>query len=199
MSTNVAPAPAPAPAAPAPTGRRRLRRLLAAVALVVLLAAAGVAALLYFGKGHDGTGIGGGENGSPFTIARPQGWQQVAPAKLATLKGRPLAVLRQGDGKGLVVVNSRAKADKSLRGITTELDQQLSKRLSDFKRLSARTIKVKAGDAFLYTYLRRSKGTVNTVVVVPAKDRTYVLNAIVPTGARKTARQVGAMLASFDA
>ena len=191
MSTNVATTPATAP-------RKPLRRLLLGVALVALLAVAGVAALLHFGKGHDGAAVGA-KKGSPFTIARPQGWQQVAPAKLATLKGHPLAVLRQGDGKGLVVVNSRAKADKSLRGITTELDRQLSKRLSDFKRLSARTISVKAGQAFLYTYLRRSKGTVNTVVVVPTRDRTYVLNAIVPTGARRTARQVGAMLASFDA
>src|SRR3954447_11144958 len=126
MSTNVAPTPAAVAPAPASPGRKRARRLLVGVVLVALLAAGGVAALLHFGKGHEGAGFDAKKD-SPFTIARPQGWQQVAPAKLATLKGSPLAVLRQGEGKGLVVINSRAKSANSLRGITTELDQQLSK------------------------------------------------------------------------
>ena len=199
MSTNVAPAPAPAPAAPAPAGPKRLRRLVAGAALVALLLAAGVAALLHFGNGHDGTGVGDAKKGPSFTIARPKGWTQVAPAKLATLKGHPLAVLRQSEGKGLVVVNTRGKSPGTLGGFSSQLDRQLSARLPDFKRLTARAVNVRAGKALLYTYLRRSKGTVNTVVVVPGKTRSYVLNAVVPTGARKTARQVGAMLASFDA
>lgn len=194
MSTNVA----STPASVAPAGRKRLHRLLAGVALVALLAAAGVAALLHFGNGGKDAAFDAKKD-SPFTIARPKGWDQVAPAKLATLKGHPLAVLRQSQGKGLVVVNTRGKSPGTLRGFSAQLDQQLSQRLPDFKRLSARAVDVRAGKALLYTYLRRSKGTVNTVVVVPGKTRTYVLNAVVPAGARATARQVGAMLASFDA
>jgi hypothetical protein len=199
MSTNVAPAPAPAAAPAAPAGRRRAPRIALGIALFAALVAGGVFALVHFGGGHKDGSLSGAAKGSPFTIARPQGWQTTPAAKLATLKGRPLAVLRRADGKALLVVNSRAKAPKTLRGITTQLDRQLSARLSDFKRISSRTVKVRAGDAFLYSYVRRSKGTVNTVVIVPVKDRTYVVNAIVSTGARKTARQVGAMIASFNA
>jgi hypothetical protein len=194
MSTTTAPA---APLAPAV--RKRGRRIAVAVLLVALVAAGGAFAVTKLHGGHNAPAFAGGPTSAPFKIARPNGWQSVAPAKLATLKGSPLAVLRRGDGKGLVVINARPKTATNLKGFSQQLDTQLAKRLPDFKRLSARTVTVRAGQAFLYTYLRSSKRTVNTVVVVPGKTRTYVLNAIVPTGARTAARQVGAMLASFDA
>jgi hypothetical protein len=191
---SVAPAPAPAPA---PTHRSR-KQLLAGLILVLLVAAAGVFAVPHFRGQEAGPSTVSGPQGAPFTLKRPAGWNVADAAKLGSMPGKPLAVLNRTDGKGLIVVNRRPKAPSSLRGFSQQLDSQLAKRVPDFKRISARTVRVRAGEAFLYTYVRKSKGTVNSVVVVPGKTHTYVLNAVVPTGARAAARQVGAMLASFD-
>ena len=206
MSSSIAPPPAapahvPAPQPePAPVAQRSRTKLLAGVVAALVVAAAAVFAVPNLRSDDTGgSSVASGPEGAPFTMDRPAGWKQASTAQLGTTPGRPLAVLTRTDGKGMIVVNVRPKAPSSLRGFTDQLDHQLDKRLSDFKRLEARTVKIRAGEAYLYTYVRKKKGTVNSVVVVPGKDRSYVLNAVVPSGARSAARQVGGMLASFDA
>jgi hypothetical protein len=59
-------------------------------------------------------------------------------------------------------------------------------------------VKIKAGLALFYSYIRKTKGTAHSVVVVPGRSQSYVLNAVVPAGENQIARQVGAMIRSFD-
>jgi hypothetical protein len=50
----------------------------------------------------------------------------------------------------------------------------------------------------LYSYAREERGTAHTLLVVPAGDRSYSLNAAVPAGAKDAAQEVGQILLSFD-
>jgi hypothetical protein len=64
--------------------------------------------------------------------------------------------------------------------------------------VGARVVTVEAGKAMLYSYAREERGTAHTLLVVPAGDRSYSLNAAVPAGAKDAAQEVGQILLSFD-
>ena len=48
------------------------------------------------------------------------------------------------------------------------------------------------------SYIRKKKGTVQSVVVIPAGNRTYTLNTVSRGGANDVAREIGRMIVSFD-
>jgi hypothetical protein len=58
-------------------------------------------------------------------------------------------------------------------------------------------VKTAGGNAFFYSYIRKKKGTVHTVVVVPDGDRSYALNTVSKGGQEKTAREIANMILSF--
>ena len=60
-------------------------------------------------------------------------------------------------------------------------------------------IEIGAGKAFFFSYIRKTKGTVHTVVVVPDGKRSYVLNTVSRGGAENVARQVARIILSFKA
>ena len=133
-----------------------------------------------------------------FTLDYPAGWKPVSKEQLARLPGPPLAMLRQTDRRGILIVNRQARPTRDFGKVSAQLDRQLRKRLPDFKKVSSHTVGIKAGQAFLYSYIRERRGTVHTTVVVPAGSRGYNLNAVVVAGAPEVARQVGAIIRSFD-
>src|SRR3954451_17847952 len=130
MSGTFVPPPPPVEPAPAPATTRPRQKLLVGIVAALLVAAAAVFVLPRLHSDESNTKATA--KNVPFTMAAPKGWQQVPAAKLASLPGRPLAVLKRADGKGLIVVNARANAASSLLGFSQQLDTQLAKRVPDF-------------------------------------------------------------------
>jgi hypothetical protein len=165
---------------------------------VVVVAAAAVFALSYVtGRDAERRAVEGPSE-SPFTMTRPSGWKELADQEREALPGSPLAVLRREDGKGIAIVGKEASRSRDFDKLSRELDRELPKSFSDFEKVTSHTIAVKAGQAFLYSYTRKKKGTANSVVVVPAKSGRFTINTVVTGGAVDVARQVGAMIRSFD-
>src|SRR6266516_4026553 len=88
--------------------RRRLPWVLA------LLGGVAVAAIVVFllSRGGDESTTAHGPAAAPFTVTLPSGWESLSQQQLVALPGHPLAVLRQTDGNGIVVIHveSRNKA-----------------------------------------------------------------------------------------
>lgn len=173
----------------------RLVALLAIIAAVVI----GVIAL----TDDDDSDTGGGTTtvtgpADEFTLQVPAGWTEVPADQRQAVPGEPLVVLRREDQQGLIVVNVQPGKIKSFDSQVRVLDRRLKKAIPDFEKVGARIVTVKAGKALLYSYARKERGTAHTLLVVPAGDRSYSLNAAVPAGAKDAAQEVGQILLSFD-
>jgi hypothetical protein len=176
---------------------RRSRWILAALAAIALGAAAFFVVRALTGD-NDG-GMLKGSSGNAFTIRYPAGWSPVSKEELARLPGRPIAMVRRTDRTAILTINKQRRATGSFDQVSRQLDRRLKKRIPDFRKVSSRTVTIRAGSALLYTYIRKRRGTVHTVVVVPIDAGSYTLNAVVASRARDAAREVGAIISSFDA
>jgi hypothetical protein len=175
----------------------RIVGLLAIVAAVVI----GVIAL----TGDDDSDSGGGSTttvsgpaDNEFTLQVPDGWTEVAADQRQAVPGEPLMVLQRDDQTGLVVVNVQQGKVKNFDAQVRTLDRRLEKAIPDFEKVGARIVEVKAGKALLYSYARKERGTAHSLLVVPAGDKSYSLNGAVPAGENDAAREMGAILLSFD-
>ena len=196
-SPNEAPAP---PRAPRP---RLPKALLAGGAVILFL----IAAVISFAVARDSgdeksaaqSGNVTGPKGTTYRLPVADGWQSLKGEALAQQPGKPLTVLRRKDGKGFLVIRAEGRAPGSFAAFTKQLDAEFKKRVPDFQRRSTRTLRIKAGPAYFYSYIRKEQGTVHSVVFVPAGQRSYVLNTIAPGGEDEIAKQLGRMIVNFDA
>jgi hypothetical protein len=181
--------------APRPRGR-----VLIAAAALVLFAAAALAAMLVPGS-HGAPGAPTARFHAPdraFSVVLPAGWTAAGAAQLRAMPSSPAAVLRRTDGRGLVVIRKRAALAGSARSLTRDLTTQLGRRFRGLEPVSARTVPLHGGPAYVYTFARPAAGRVQSVAVAPRGDRTYTLDAVAGAGAPDAAAQVGAILRSFD-
>jgi hypothetical protein len=121
-----------------------------------------------------------------FSIAVPRGWKAV---------GGPTTVLRRGDGSATVIVRRTGALRGSLRTIARELTMRLSARLPGFRLVAARVGHIRAGAAFLYTFVRR--GAAQTLTVANVRGTTYRIDTVVRAGSPDAAREAGAAVGSF--
>lgn len=199
--------PVEVPAAePAPVSKRKRPRARTLILLGVALVALVAAAAAYFVLGGDdkpATGdraaVAESDPANAFKVVLPEGWRSATKEELAEAPGTPLAVLRRDDGRGFVVIRRSGRIPKDLPTFTRDLDKQLEKRFDDFARQSAKVIKVRAGSAYNYLYIREEEGTVQTITIVPADRGSFTLNGIAEGGDAKVAREVARVIASFDA
>ena len=191
------PAPPPAPQRSFFSGRREL--VLGALVVVGLL----VAAVMFFKGGNDKNTAGtvtGPNKANAFKISYPNSWQPQSTAKAAAAPGHPLAIIRQKDGKGYVIIRrEKGNPPANLAKLGTTLGAQLQRRIPDLKLRSSKTVKIRSGTALFTSYIRKKTGTVQSVVVVPAGSRTFTINTISRGGANDVAREIGKMIVSFDA
>jgi hypothetical protein len=180
---------------PTPSSRRGTLAIgaLAAIAL-------GVAAFFIVRALVDNDNDGGAlkSQSAGFTLRYPAGWKPVSKGELARLPNRPLAVVRRTDKKGILILNRHAHTAGNLNQVARQLDRQLKRRIPDFRKVSEQRVNIKAGSALFYSYIRKRKGTVHTVAVVPVGANDYTLNGVVAAGAKSVARDVGSMIRSFD-
>ncbi len=176
---------------------RRLRSL-ALVALGVGLAL-GASSLLRGGGGAGNEHVLKGPNGHHFTIRYPTSWQPLSKDELGLLAGNPVAALRSKDKAGFVMVRAeKGRAGGDLNDFARKLAAELKKKVPDFKGRSAKLIKTRAGKAFYLSYIRQQKGTLHSLVIVPAGPKTYTLNTVSNGRAARTAREIGRIIVSFD-
>jgi hypothetical protein len=136
-------------------------------------------------------------NNGFLTLSYPQSWRPHSREELDKLPGNPLAVVRRKDGKGFVVLRREGRSPKSFSAFSGDLSKALDKRVPDFQKRSSKVIEIGAGKAFFFSYIRKTKGTVHTVVVVPSGKRSYVLNTVSRGGSEDVARQVARIILSF--
>jgi len=174
-----------------------MRTLLVGAAVVLLVLAVYLAANALFGGDDSNKGELKGSSENNFTLSYPSAWRPLSSKELAKLPGHPLAVVRRKDGKGFVVLRKEGRAPKNLTSFSGDLTKALDKRIPDFQKRSSKTIKIGAGNAFFYSYIRKSKGTVHTVVLVPNGKQSYVLNTVSSGGSEAVARQIARIILSF--
>jgi hypothetical protein len=176
----------------------RLRTLAVAGGLVLLALAVFLLVGALGGDDKPSNRVTGTSKDS-FTLSYPSSWRPLSSKELNRLPGNPLAVVRRKDGKGFVVLRRERRAPKNFGGFSADLTTALDKRVPDFQKRSSKVIQISAGKAFFYSYIRKSRGTVHTVVLVPAGKRSYVLNTVSRGGAEDVARQVARIILSFKA
>ena len=197
------PVTAAAPEAPAhPPRRRRGKRL--AIALVTLLALVAAAAAvqvfvdpLGLGSGDGDSPVLRGPDSAPFKLDYPSTWRPLTNAELATLPGQPIAVIRRKDGRGTMVVSQRPPVTQPLSELPEGLKRTLSRRFDDFQEVGVKVINLGGSQALMYSFARTETGTAQTLVIVPSGRHSYTLNAVVPPRSPDSAREVGAMIATF--
>lgn len=177
---------------------RKVRwRALLAILIVAAIAAVLVAVLTDVFGGGGGKGTLTRPGGEPITLEYPSDWQPLDQDQLSAFGTSPLAALRQKDGKGTVVVRREKPFSGNLQKFARDLRTALDKRIPDFKEVSARIVNVASGNAFYYSYVRTRRGTVHTIVIVPAGTRSYVLDTVTAGGADDVAREVASIITSF--
>jgi hypothetical protein len=182
----------------APRGNA-LRNPTALVAgVVVALVAAVGAVLLFTGGGSEKHKAAEPSGASSFLLRYPSSWAPLSKEQVARQPGKPLAVIRRKDGKGYVIIRRQAStAPANLRAFGASLGRQLQRRVPDLQLRSTKLIQVRAGTALFTSYIRKKTGTVQTIVVVPAGDKTYTLNTVSRGGADDVARELGRIILTF--
>lgn len=166
-------------------------------ALVALLALAGW--LLFPRNGGNEAGLHTltGPAGNRFTIEYPPGWRPFSRSELDSLPGKPLALLRR-EGESVLVVRGEKRAPRDLETFSRRLAYELERRVPDFRKQRSRIVQTRAGRALYFPYVRNRAGSVHTIVIVPAGDRSYALNTVSPGGDDSVARQLAGMILSFS-
>jgi hypothetical protein len=133
--------------------------------------------------------------GHAFQIGVPTGWIALRGNDLSRVPGSPAAVLRRSDGRGIVIVRRISALKGDLRTVARELTAQLKRTVPGFRLVSARLGSVRAGGAFLYTFVRGT--TAQSLAVTRLGGTTYRIDSLVPAGSADAARQAGAIAGSF--
>ena len=133
-----------------------------------------------------------------FSLALPDGWRALRGAELRAVPSAPAAVLRRTDGQGLIVVHELPALKRSSRSLTRNLTAQLQRRFRGVRPVSARTVALPGGPAYVYTFARPAARRVQSIAVAPRAGRTFTLDAVAGAGSRDVAAEVGAILRSFD-
>jgi hypothetical protein len=177
------------------------RRRTILTALVAALAGAAVAAgvIAGMGAGDSGSQPRAKElRGKGFTLAYPAGWAPMSADALTRVEGRPVALVRRADGNGTVIVRqTAAPKDQSLRKLTGDLTAGLERRFADFSFVSARVVPIRGGDAFLYTFTRTEAQTAQSIALVRVGKANYTVNGVARSGDPRAAQQVAAIVRSF--
>lgn len=129
-----------------------------------------------------------------YALKLPAGWT-AAPAKgaedVATIVTRP-------DRKGMLIVRERPRVRGSLGSLPKKLGPELGERMDDAEPVSARIVRLGEREALTYTFIRSKTGMVQSITVVPAGSRTFTLEGVVPGDSPEVARQIGAIVGSFE-
>jgi hypothetical protein len=184
-----------------PTARRSRRRRLLIVGVVLLLMVAAAAAALAifwpFGSDGDSTTVRADDAAATFTIHYPKTWHELPKDKLSGYKPTPITAIQRDGAVATILVTAAKTTSEKPATLAAELDQKLKGQLKDYKRVAASIIKLPAGDAFFFAYLRIKQGTLNTLTVLPLGNRSYVFSTVFPSRSKQIASEVVKIMRSI--
>lgn len=185
-------------AIPAPARLLRPPRLVAVAAVVLALLGIVAAQLLF--SGDDGADVRTlTAAGGTFELDYPSGWRAASAEELLADPARPDALVRRGDGRGIVMVHESAPLRGSLESLERDLRRQVQRRLPDARPVAMRTVRLSTGPALSYTFVRERTGLVQGIVAAPTTGRTFLIDSVAHGDAPDVARQVGAIVRSLRA
>jgi hypothetical protein len=185
---------------PASTSSTRLGALLVPGAAALLCAALVVAVLgVLSARSHDAKPVKRAlVSQAGFSMTYGKGWSAVPASTLARVPSKPVAMLHRKGGKGLVTVRRTGSARMAdPRKLATSLRAQLARRFPDFRAVSGRVVKIRSGQAFLFTFVRTRSRVVQTIALAAVGGRTFQLEGIVPGDSPRAAREAADILSSF--
>lgn len=124
--------------------------------------------------------------GGAFTVAVPAGWSALSDN-----------VIRESDGRGVVVVRPTSPFRTTGKALTQELTTRLHARFPGFHGIGARFASLRAGRAFVYTFVRDPNRTAQTIAFASVRGRAYEVDAVVRGASPTAARDAAAIIASF--
>lgn len=122
-----------------------------------------------------------------FSLTVPKGWR-------LSHSGSSL-VVRSHDRHGAVVISRAGDVRGSLRTVATQLTRRFAARVPGFRLIGARVGRVRAGSAFVYTFVR--PGAAQTLTLTKVHGILYRIDSVVRAGSPGAARAAGAAIASF--
>ena len=145
----------------------------------------------------DGTELKGPNDA--FTLRYPKsGWQQLKPADFKANAGA-VAGIKRSDNNALLLIEQRGKLEQPLAEVPDTLTKQLEKQVKDFRFVESGELTLPSGGkAMSYTFVRTKSNRVQNLVVVPQGNTTFTLNSVVGGKAEDAARQVAAIVKTFD-
>jgi hypothetical protein len=183
---------------------RKNLSLLAAVLAVAAVAAAGLLVLGGDDAGDESVpaAVRDGEElsapGDAFRMRYPKGWERVANDALGVDGDAALAAIRRTDGSAQLVVQRAGRLSESRAQVAAGLTRRLRKQVADFELVNAEDVRLPSGEALSYTFLRKKTGQVQNLTVVDKGDASYTLSSVVAGDAQGAAREVAAIVRSFD-
>lgn len=144
-----------------------------------------------------GTEAVAGPDAAPFRLVFPERWDVREQADERSEPGSSVVSLRRADGTGALSLRVGGRLATGLERMSTELKQGLRERLPQARVVTSRVVEVVSGDALLTLWVDTRSGRVQSNLVVPDGERSYVLDAVVAGGADAAARDVAAIFTSF--
>ena len=136
---------------------------------------------------------------TPFTLSYPANWSEVPKEDLGEVTADTLGVLRRDGRSGLITVSQRQTPENlNLEQLGARLGKQIKRGLPDAREVAARPTNLPAGDAFVYSFVRKRAGTVHSVVVVPSGGVTYLVNSVIPAGDNEAAQEAGEIIRTLE-
>jgi hypothetical protein len=112
------------------------------------------------------------------------------------VRGSSSALLRRSDRRASVTVRRIPALDGDLRTVARELTVRLKRQVPGFRLVSARLGRVRAGGAFIYTFVRAG-GAAQSLTVTKVNGATYRIDTLVAAGSPDAAREAGSAVGSF--
>ena len=182
--------------APARLASRHTGLLAAALAVLASALVAGAALLWLGGEEQPGIRTVSGATGA-FELSYPASWQAAAPHELLAAEGRPDALLRRADGRGVVSVHEQPRLDGPLSAVERGLDRRLERAMPDARHVASRVVRLETGPALSYTFVRERAGLVHGIVVAPSGSRTLMIETAARGDAADVATEIGAIVRSL--
>lgn len=138
-----------------------------------------------------------GPRGDAIGVRYPDEWRSLTREQLDALPTAALAVLVRKDGKGVVSIRRDKAAPRISATFVRDLERELKGRVPDYRGISAKILTIPAGEVFFFSYVRKRKGTLHTVVIVPSGDHSYVVDTVSDPGSKAASEEIGDMIRSF--
>lgn len=171
-------------------------KLLKIAAVVVIVAAAGVAVWYFAIRSSTSTPKKSAHVLEVIHVTYPSDWKSV-PAKGVTGVPSDAVIVLEHTGKmGLFVVLPAGKAPTLDAATVRTMNVELAKQYADYKFISAHINKLKPGKALILTYVRTKQGVLHSVTILPAGKASFLIETASPPSNRKVGTEIGQILGS---